>query len=64
MVLLLFLVFVTKPPLKIVVVAFTCLLVIGHLMLVLLIHGVVELGLVQSVTAALAAIVLEFPVPV
>lgn len=62
--LLLFLVFVAEPPLKVVVVAFTRLLVIGHLMLVLLIHGVVELGLVQSVTAALAAIVLEFPVPV
>ena len=62
--LFLFLVFVTKPPLKVVVVAFTRLLVVSHLMLVLLIHSIVKLSLVQGVTAALAAIVLEFPVPV
>jgi hypothetical protein len=62
--LFLFLVFVTKPPLKVVVVAFTRLLVVGQLMLVLLIHSVIKLSLVQGITAALAAIVLEFPIPV
>ncbi len=62
--LLFLLVLVAEPPLKVVVVAFTRLLVVGHRVLVLLIHGVAELSLIQVLPTALAAIVLEFPVPV